>query len=72
LDGDGVLAIYNLFPPDTSSFNIMSYDPETGVMEGTFEMALERTFLSGHGHPPPPDTIRLTAGRFRVLVEDRR
>jgi hypothetical protein len=72
LDGDGVLATYNLFPPDTSSFTVTTYDSETGVMEGTFEMALERTFLSGHDLPPPPDTIRLTEGRFRVLVEDRR
>ena len=72
LDGDGVLATYELFLPDTSSFTITTYDSETGVMEGTFEMALERTFLAGHDHPPPPDTIRFTEGHFRVLVEDRR
>ena len=71
-DGDATIAAYRPIK-DRGLLVVTQYDEETGEVEGRFEgvyavdpdhVRISRREL--------PDTFRVTEGRFRTVVEDRR
>lgn len=75
LDGDALVASYKAVgaSAERGGLEVVRYDPATGDIEGRFE----GTFVvdaDDRGQPlrELPDTLRVTDGRFRAVVEDRR
>lgn len=71
MDGDAVLAEYDAVG-SSPGFTVTAYDNETGWVEGTFDLtfALE-TSLFPPGTFTPPDTVRVSGGRFRAVAGRR-
>lgn len=73
VDGDVNISWYRPTEGGEHRMAVTGYDPETGLMEGTFEV----TFVIEEGQRDSPfrrqpDTLRFTDGEFRVVVEDHR
>lgn len=74
-DGDATIAHYRPVgaSAEQSGFEITRYDETTGEVEGRFEgvFAVDPNYVRVTRRELP-DTLRVTEGRFRAIVEDRR
>lgn len=71
-DGDATLAVYR--PVGTGGrLEVTRYDEATGEVEGRFEgvYAVDPNYAR-IPQRELPDTLRVTEGRFRAVIEDRR
>ncbi len=77
LDWDVIISSYDATADSTANIlNVESWDEERRIAEGSFEMLLTykgtQDPLYGPSMRRYPDTLRITDGRFRVEMEDRR
>lgn len=74
-DGDAIIAAYDAVGPaaERGGFEVTRYDADTGEVVGRFGGVFV-VDPSDRGQPRRelPDTLRVTDGRFRAVVEDRR
>ena len=75
LDGDAIIASYDPVSAESGrgGFEVTRYDETSGQVEGRFQ----GTFVvdpTDVGQPlrELPDTVRVSDGRFKAVVEDRR
>ena len=72
-DGDVSIALYWAVPEAGGWVEVTRYDETTGALEGRFEGVF--AVQPDHAASPRrelPDTLRVTEGRFRAVVDDRR
>ena len=71
-DGDVSIAIYD--PVEGGGwFEVTRYEEATGAFEGRFEGVFAvRPYHAASPRRELPDTLRVTGGRFRTVVDDRR